>query len=153
MHMEKNTHGGGGVQEHASLCIFTSSYVYRIIIMNTHTHIYSTYMHTVLGMDSFCHRSTFPNRLWLNSSLERFNFMEEQTAREGATEREKVWGEKRETDEWVVAVEGGGADRNRKRLKQAADREQRLKGRMEDERERVRHSKEGDYLSQGGRQW
>lgn len=47
---------------------------------------------------------------------------------------------------------GGGADRNRKRLKQAADREQRLKGRMEDERERVRHSKEGDYLSQGGRQ-
>lgn len=52
----------------------------------------------------------------------------------------------------MVAVEGGGADRNRKRLKQAADREQRLKGRMEDERERVRHSKEGDYLSQGGRQ-
>ena len=61
--------------------------------------------------------------------------MEEQTAREGVTEREGVRGEKeRRTNEWWRWEVGG----DRKRLKQAADREQRLKGWMEDEREQVK---------------
>lgn len=50
------------------------------IINDYHTHARARTRTRSSRVDSFCHHSTFPKRLWLNSSLERFNFMEEQTA-------------------------------------------------------------------------
>lgn len=132
----------------SATCILPTFALYCIQLYSwTHTHIY--YIDTALGMDSFCYRSTFPNRLWLNSSLESFNFMEEETAREGVMERDRERRKVREKGWQMHGQEERGEKEDGWKTDSSRENETSSSQRVDwrdgwKMRDRGRHSKAGD---------